>query len=185
VTMATRGHRHPRRFLSGVHRFSLLALGVALVSLNGGPAFAKKAKNPPAVKRILAVAPFKLVGVGEADGLIIGDALRSELTTTETFKVVDRAQMEQILGEQRFQLLGVTNETEAVKLGRILNAQEMVFGNLSKLGKTLYLTATAISIETAEVKASQSVEAGSIKKLRKRLPEVAEVIAAAYQPKKK
>lgn len=160
----------------------LMLVGALLSGALASTVLAKKGKAP-LHKKNMAVAPFKLANVSAADAEVIADALRSELTATDTFKVVDRGRMEEILGEQRFQLLGVTNEAEAVKLGRILNVEEMVFGSMSKLGKTIYLTATVISIETAEVKASKSIEGGSVKNLRKKLPQVAEELARAYQSK--
>lgn len=143
-------------------------------------AAAEKGGEPAARRPHLALAPLKTLNVSEGDALVVADSLRSDLTGTRAFRVVDRAQMEQILGEQRFQLLGVTNGAEAVRLGRILNVQEMVFGSLSRLDKNYYLSVTAISIETAEIKASRSVEAGSLKKLRAKLPQIAREIVQAY-----
>jgi hypothetical protein len=129
----------------------------------------------------LAVAPLRASNVAAEDAAVLADTLRSALVGTGAFRMVDRAQMEQILGEQRFQLLGVTNEAEAARLGRVLNVQEMVFGTVSRLDDTYYLTVTAISIETAEIRASESVEARSLKKLRAKLRTTAKGIAKSYE----
>ena len=140
----------------------------------------KDLSTPAAPRPQLAVAPLKQINVDQEEAEFVAEALRAALTETGTFRVIGRTQMEQILSEQRFQLLGVTNESEAVQLGRVLNVREMVYGTLSKMGKIYYLTATVVSIETAEIKASKSAEGRSVNSLRKKMVRVAQGISRAF-----
>ncbi|MDI6640975.1 MAG: CsgG/HfaB family protein, partial [Elusimicrobiota bacterium] len=63
-----------------------------------------------------------------SDASIVSDLLRTELVKIGKFKVLDRANMESILAEQKFQISGCTDQECAVKIGKLLNVQQVVVG---------------------------------------------------------
>ncbi len=81
----------------------------------------------------------------------LSDSLRKELFNTKKFKVLDRKNMDVILKEQGFQLIGCTSSECAVEAGRLLGVERMVTGNIAKLGDTFYISVTITNVETGEV----------------------------------
>ncbi len=53
-----------------------------------------------------------------------------ELVNTKKYRVMERQELEKILGEQGFQLSGAVDQKTAVKVGRMLGVQLLIFGNI-------------------------------------------------------
>lgn len=86
------------------------------------------------------------VSLEEARGLT--DRLRAELFQTGRFVVVEREKMDEILREQGFQQSGACNtDVCAVEVGKLIGAQEMVVGSVSKVGKTYSVNLRLIDVE--------------------------------------
>jgi len=127
----------------------------------------EKPVTVPAGEKInLAVADFAGKNVSAADASIVADFLRTELVNTQMFNVMDRANMETILSEQKFQLSGCTTEECAVKMGKLLNVQQIVVGSLSKLLDTYYITVNLVDVETGKILKSFDHEVVSSKEFR-------------------
>jgi len=74
------------------------------------------------------------IAIGEIKGRggqVVADSLSSRLFETQKFEVVDREHLEQILKEQKLSTSGLVNEKNAVKLGKVVGAAVLVFGNNS------------------------------------------------------
>ena len=63
---------------------------------------------------------------------IIKENLLTELVKSQSFTVVDRQQMESLLGEQGFQQTGIVSDQTAVQVGKILGIQLGIFGSITK-----------------------------------------------------
>ncbi|MCH7498343.1 MAG: DUF2380 domain-containing protein, partial [Candidatus Marinimicrobia bacterium] len=77
--------------------------------------------------------------------------LRNEVFRLGRFEVVDRGMMENILAEQDFQQTGCTSNDCLVEVGRLLGAQRMVGGSISKVGGTFTVSARLVDVETGKV----------------------------------
>ncbi len=62
--------------------------------------------NPKAVSKILAGA--------------VTDMIRSEMVKTGLYTIIERTRMDEILKEQALQMTGCTDQTCAVKIGKLL-----------------------------------------------------------------
>ena len=90
------------------------------------------------------------VDVGEAAA--ITNRLRLSLNQTGVFRLIERANMDQILDEVGFQLTGACDTDECiVQVGKILGARKMVAGSVSKVGNMYTLQIRLIDIETSEI----------------------------------
>lgn len=58
------------------------------------------------------------------------DWFTDELVNTKKFRVMERQELTSILNEQSFQLSGVVDQLTAVKAGKLLGVQLVVFGNI-------------------------------------------------------
>lgn len=99
----------------------------------------------------IAVLDFDGFGISQTEAIALSNRLRNELFRLGTFEVVDRGMMENILAEQDFQQAGCTSNDCLVEVGRLLGAQQMVGGSISKVGQTFSVSARLVDVETGKV----------------------------------
>ncbi|MBN1823737.1 MAG: hypothetical protein JW803_05405 [Endomicrobiales bacterium] len=121
----------------------------------------------------IAVAEFTGRDVTEADASAITDFFRVGLVKTRSYSVLDRKNMEVILGEQKFQMSGVAEQESAVKLGKMLGVQKMVVGNVTLFDKTYYINVQVVDVEKGVIEASEKASALD----KNQLPEKSEALA--------
>ncbi len=102
-------------------------------------------------QRTLAVAEFDAKGVPVSDASVISDLFRTEIVKQETFIVVEKSRMDEILQEQAFQQVGCTVQECAVKLGRLLNVNYLIVGSIGLLFDRYVLSISVVDIETGKV----------------------------------
>lgn len=93
-------------------------------------------------------------GLSKQETVTLGNRLRSMLVKTNAFIVLERGQMDDVLGEQGFQQTGCTTTECAVEMGRLLNVQKMISGTIGKLGKTYTIDLSLIDVQTAQIEKS-------------------------------
>jgi curli biogenesis system outer membrane secretion channel CsgG len=85
----------------------------------------------------------------------IGRFMAEELTTSlvlgqRSFKTIDRANLRNILAEQKLTMTGLINPDNAKKL-RISGVDGLVTGTLTPFGESIRLTVKVVSAETAQI----------------------------------
>ncbi len=115
---------------------ALLSFGLSLL----------QSKNIP-----IAVLDFDGIGISQPEATALSNRLRNELFRLGRFEVVDRGMMDNILGEQDFQQAGCTSNDCLVEVGKLLGAQQMVGGSISKVGGTFTVSARLVDVETGKV----------------------------------
>ncbi|MDD5688321.1 MAG: PorV/PorQ family protein [Elusimicrobia bacterium] len=119
----------------------------------------------------IAVANFEGNNVSQSDASIVDDFLRIELEKLSTlikpgtYNLIGKADMDKILAEAAFQRLGCATPDCAVQIGKILNAQQIIIGNLSKLIDTYLITVNLVDVETGSILKSENVKAYSAEEL--------------------
>jgi len=91
--------------------------------------------SPNAGKRLyqkVAVMPFR--APVELAGASMSDLFTTELLFIHKYELVERSQMEQVLGEQALGLRGVTESALAMRVGKILNVQGVIVGTVPEYG---------------------------------------------------
>ncbi|MFC1484441.1 CsgG/HfaB family protein [Candidatus Neomarinimicrobiota bacterium] len=96
----------------------------------------------------IAVLDFEGFGISRTDAIALTNRLRNELFRLGTFNVVERGMMESILAEQDFQLTGCTTDECLVEVGRLIGAQQMIGGSISKVGGTFTVSARRVDVES-------------------------------------
>ena len=99
----------------------------------------------------VAVLDFEGKGISSMEASVLTDRLRSNLVETGTFDVVERGKMNEILGEQNFQLSGCISSECAVEVGQLLGVSRMITGGIGKIGNTYTLDVRVIDIETGRI----------------------------------
>ena len=98
-----------------------------------------------------AVLDLEGRGISTIEAQTLTDRMRSELVKTGAVTVVERGQMQQILGEQDFQLTGCTSDECAVEIGQMLGVTKMVAGSIGKIGSTYTVDLRNIDVATGAI----------------------------------
>ncbi|KAF0124889.1 MAG: hypothetical protein FD189_2154 [Elusimicrobia bacterium] len=88
----------------------------------------------------------------------VGELLASQLLAKGFYKLTERAQLEDVLREQKLGLSGAVDSEAAVNVGKLLGARLLVLGNVIRMGRSYQITAKLIESETSEMIASQITE---------------------------
>ena len=114
--------------------------------------FANAQAPVPPKQPTVAVMPLQAKGVSLIDADVITDAIATQLQQTGTQRVLERAQMDQILKEQGFQQSGICEGGEcAVQMGKVLSVDRILVGSVGLVGHTYTLNLRMVSVGTGEV----------------------------------
>lgn len=120
--------------------FLLMFLCISLIIL---PA-QQKGTNLP----ILTVLDFTVQGVSQVEMKTIISILSSSIFQMERFTVIDVSQRENILNEIEFSSSGCTDESCLLEIGKLLAAEMIVTGSLSKIGSRYVLSSKLLETQT-------------------------------------
>ena len=111
----------------------------------------------------LAVVEFqKGSGVSKDLAKDISELMYTELVNTGYFTVIERSQMKSVLKEHELKLTGIMEDTtDAVEFGKLLSANKILTGRVTKIGKTYLINARIIDIEKGEVEFAEKKESPS------------------------
>ena len=99
----------------------------------------------------IAVMEFKSLNPGAKNtslGAMIAEMFTTEVVNNNSFKIVEREQLNKVLGELRIGQSGVLDTTDAQKLGKILGAGAIIAGSVMKMGDSLRIDSRIIEVET-------------------------------------
>ena len=114
----------------------------------------------------IAVLDLEPMGISDMESQILTQALTSNIIEAGDYTVVERANIEKILKEQKFQHSGCTDSECAVEIGQLLNADFTVLGTAGKFGSTYTIQTRIINVETGEaVKSADFTHKGEIDEL--------------------
>ena len=151
-----RGVRFPRGASTGeevglrTHTTVLVAaLTAAALAVQDAPA------QTPDIPTV-AVMDFTGFMLGESGNSVnLGKAVAAMLVTEfsgrDGMRVIERANLQDLLREQRLALTGRVDESSAVEIGKIAGAQYVLHGQVMSLGATLRMDIRAVDVETSEV----------------------------------
>jgi TolB-like protein len=82
---------------------------------------------------------------------LLSDRLRLELFKTQSFEVVEREQINEILSELEFQQSGCVATECIAQIGHFLGADAMVTGSIGRIGQMYTVNIRLIDVETATI----------------------------------
>jgi len=99
-----------------------------------------------------AILPFQERGAEvRGQGQKVTDMLFAELAASPQLYLVDREEMEKLLGEAELNLSGMVRTNEANQVGQLTGAKILITGSVMQVGKKVYLIAKIIGTETSRV----------------------------------
>lgn len=87
-------------------------------------------------------------------GFAASEVMSHRFVSSQAFTVVERAELNRLLTEQKLQSSGAVESETAVRLGKILGANVILVGNIQKVGGKYQINARLVNAETAEVLSS-------------------------------
>ncbi len=102
-------------------------------------------------QKTIAVVDFEGNGISQSEARIITNRLTSELIKRNTFIVLERAQMDEILKEQGFQQSGCVSSECLVEVGKLLGMQFMLTGSVGRFGNLNIIELRIVDIETGKI----------------------------------
>ncbi|MBI4979148.1 MAG: hypothetical protein HZC28_16830 [Spirochaetes bacterium] len=129
-------------------RITLLITTVA-VMLTAAPAApsVKTAKN----SRVGIITFVAKAGTTAPDAEVVEEMFRNGLVQSRKYDVLDRNNMKDVLKEQEFQQTGCTDTECAVKIGKILNMEYMMYGSIMKMGTSFLISVGMVNVETSKI----------------------------------
>jgi len=127
---------------------------------------------------VLGILPF--TGGAGGDGEAIATLISMEPGILNAFTVVPRtAALNAIFAEHYFQLAGLTDSDTIAGIGRMLNADYVLSGNIRRLGDHNLVIATIVNVETFEQVAGYHRTYGSIEEVFGFLPSMSRTMVDA------
>lgn len=117
----------------------------------------------------VAVLAFTAKGVSQMESEAVTELFASSLVSSRAFDVLDRANMENILREQQFQQSGCTETACAVKIGKVLNVEYMIYGVVMNIGDKYFVSANMVNIETSKIEKSAQESTDNFKQINEAL----------------
>ena len=96
----------------------------------------------------VAVLPFE--AKDEELGASVTDKMVTQLVNLRRFRVIERNALESVMKEQSLGLSGMVDEKTAVKLGKLVGADVIIIGTVTKNPKFAKVSGRVIDIETSE-----------------------------------
>lgn len=128
----------------------LMLIFASTISAADNPAQKSKAKK--IMDNYVAVFDLEVSdGVNKSISRPLSESIRRELVSTGKYDVIDRGNMNKILGEQKFQMSGCVQGECIVEAGQLLGVGKIIAGTVSLVGKTYYLSLSLINVETGKI----------------------------------
>lgn len=134
-------------------------------------------------KRI-AIFPFDDGQGGAALGESISEMLTTYILKNTSLKVVERANLDKIIEEQKLGLTDIMSPEGARKIGKLLAIDVIILGNATVFGDYCTVDARAVNVETGEVLVTESTDLSKQEPLRKavaKLEMAGKKLQALYQ----
>ncbi len=105
----------------------------------------------------MAVLDLANMGVEETLSQTVTNLVVSRLANVPFIELVERGAIEQVVGELKLQSTGITSARDAAEIGRILNAQNVLLGNVNQLGTSVTIAVRLVETESARVLGAREI----------------------------
>lgn len=129
-------------------------------------------------KPVVVIVPFDARNVSQDDVDVISDVFLSEYTSTGKATVVDRSSFDKIKSQHRFEASDWSNTEKVAELGKALNANQIITGQISQFGSQLVCTVRLVDVNTTEIVSSTVKRVANMDALFEECARLSQEIAA-------
>lgn len=87
-------------------------------------------------------------------GFAVSEMLSHQLAKTGLFQLLERAELNRVLGELKLSMSGAVDQDEALNAGKLASADLLVLGSVEKIGRSYHVNARLVASGTGEVLAT-------------------------------
>lgn len=116
-------------------------------------------------KPVVVIAPFDAKGVSKDEADVITEIFTAEYAAAGGANVVDRTSFDKIKAQLSFQASDWSNSDKVAQLGKALNANQVVVGQLFKFREQIVMTVKVIDVNTTTILASHTEKVSDVEKL--------------------
>lgn len=141
-------------------RFARLALLTTAAVALAAPLAAQGANRPTVAIMSFNNNVFN-PSARDYDGLSKGvsDFLVTEMASNPNIRVIDRDQVQKLIDEQKLSTNGQIDRATAIRVGKLLGAQHMIFGGfMADANNNFRIDARAVNVETGEIEYTDRVQ---------------------------
>ena len=113
-------------------------------------------------KPTITVLPFQSVEVPESVSVVISTLFETNLVNTGAYTVLSQGERDRILKAQEAFTADFADEVQAIRIGELLSAKQIILGTVAILGSKYIINAKIIDVSTSETLAAGSVNASSL-----------------------
>ena len=113
----------------------------------------------PEENRTAAILPFGTSGADPETGMAAAHFLENALAES-TLRLIERANISDILAELKLQQSGMVDRESAVEIGKLLGATYIISGNIDRAGADLIVSVRIIDVSTGEILGVKEVHCG-------------------------
>lgn len=129
--------------------------------------------NPP----VIVVPTFDTVGgVTSDEAAVTTELFISNLAGSGKIRIADRNSFNLIVQQMQFQTTDWSDNNRVAQLGRALNAEYIIRGQIMKMGNTIFITASMIDVNTTSIIVSAREQMNSFDELFVKLPQFCQQI---------
>lgn len=162
-----------------------MSLFAILVLIHSALAAASPGVDPAPGRRrdpAIAILPFANAnleasrdGVGASIAAMFGTHLKNETS----FMVLERSQIARVVGEQGMASSGLT-DAQRSQLGRLLQAEVILTGEVSRFGSLVQMDARLVSVESGQVLVAEYASIDGYAKLRESVAAISKALEMKY-----
>ena len=134
--------------------------------------FSQQAAKPKVV-----IVPFDAKGVPQDEADVVTELFISEYAATGKATVPDRNSFDKLAKEQSFQASSWSDSEKIAKLGKAINANQAVVGQIMKFREEIIVTIKVIDINTTEILSSKTERLKDISQLFDKIPGICKELA--------
>jgi TolB-like protein len=141
-------------------RFATTAVAVAGIVIPAASALAQKDGKPTVAIMFFNNNAYG-AGARDYDGLSkgIADFLITEMAVNPSIRVVERDQVQKLIDEQKLVTNGIVDRESAVRVGKLLGAQHMIFGGfMADPRGNVRIDARAVDVGTSAIEYTERVQ---------------------------
>jgi curli biogenesis system outer membrane secretion channel CsgG len=145
--------------MTSLTRIAVLSVAVAALAIPGESIVAQASK--PTVAIMYCNNNVFTMDARDYDGLSKGvpDFLITEMSANSAIRVIERDQVQKLIDEQKLVTGGQVDQTTAVKVGKLLGAQHMIFGGfMADPNGNFRIDARAVNVETGAIEYTERVQ---------------------------
>jgi len=126
---------------------------------------------------VCAVFQFKDTVENEKYGDPLASMMMTSLTKTVNIKVVERERIQKAIKELEFQTSGLADATTAKEVGRFLNADYLIYGEISKIKDTYHVIIHVVDVKLGEIVLSRDIDTADPNEFRDLVQQQANYVA--------